>query len=127
MFIILSWFVNLYYIRSCLYVTTLFDNVSEVLQNFEFTIKLQVSGVCSKRGCKKHLKMLTRQNLFSRFDGKGTSGFKTKRNTIVQFVMIQYKNQIAFKPSNCVHVYHKNASMNGLKGLKYVCTDMPYV
>ena len=53
----------------------------EVLQNFEFTIKLQVSGdVLQTWDVKNIMKMLTRQNLFSRFDWKSNiKGFKTKK------------------------------------------------
>lgn len=82
----------------------------EVLQNFEFTIKLQVSGdVLQSWDVKNIMKMLTRQNLFSQFNWKSNiKGFKTKKkhDCAICYDTIE-KKQIAFKPSNCVHVYHK--------------------
>jgi len=82
----------------------------EILQNFEFTIKLQVTGdVLQTWDVKNILKMLTRQNLFSHHDWHSNiKGFKTKKkyDCAICYDKIN-KKQIAFKPSSCSHVYHK--------------------
>ena len=82
----------------------------KTLQNFEFTIKLQVSGdVLQTWDVKNILKMLSRQHLYSHHDWRSNiKGFKTKKkyDCPICYNAIK-KNQIAYQPSTCSHVYHK--------------------